>query len=152
MKKQLLILLFCGAMLAGAQTVQAQSARVAVGAVVNSPTGVSAKVWLNDEVAVDGALSFEVSDFSNFYFHADALLHSETDNTNLLIHYGLGSRLFWSDLNNDVRAGLRVPAGVSYIIDNTDFEGFFEIAPTLDFSPDFLFGFGGAVGMRVYLN
>ena len=152
MKTQILILLFCGAMLAGPITTQAQDSRIAVGAMINSPTGLSAKLWLNDEVAVDGAFSFNIGDFSNFYFHSDALLHEQTNNANLIIHYGLGARLFWSDASSDVRASLRAPAGVSYAIEDTDFEGFFEFAPTLDFSPDFLFGFGGAVGMRVYLN
>jgi hypothetical protein len=154
MKKSLLIVLFCGSLLFNGRSVLAQDNRIGIGAIINSPTGVSAKAWFNENLAVDGALSFTLAEnVSQVYFHSDILQHGDAVNHKLLQnYYGLGVRLLWSDISNNLTAGLRGPIGMAYSFENTSIESFFEIAPTLDFIPDARFFFGGAVGMRIYLN
>lgn len=153
MKKIVLIILFCGSLLIIGQSVHAQDSGFGVGAMINSPTGVSAKAWINEDFAIDGAFSFQVgSGISQTYLHVDALQHHQTNNQQLKFYYGLGSRFLWNDQTNDVTAGIRVPGGISYTITNTKLESFFEIAPTIDFTPITQFGFEGAAGLRVYLN
>lgn len=154
MKKSIFILFFCGSLLLTGQSALAQESQVSLGAIINNPNGVSAKVLVSDNLAVAGALSFSLAEnVSQFYFHSDVLQHSDAVESDLLqLYYGLGVRLVWSDLTDDLDAGLRGPMGITYDFENTKLESFFEIVPTLDFSPDAQFFFGGAVGMRFHLN
>ncbi|TYP95523.1 hypothetical protein LX73_0830 [Fodinibius salinus] len=153
MKKVLLIIFFCGTLLTIGHSAYAQNSGFGVGAIINSPTGISAKAWINEDFAIDGAFSFQVgTGISQTYLHVNALQHHQTNNQQLKFYYGLGSRFLWNDLTNDVTAGIRVPGGISYAINNTKLESFFEIAPTIDFTPITRFGFEGAVGLRIYLN
>lgn len=154
MKKKLIVVLFCGSLLLIGYSAVAQDNSVGVGAMINSPTGLSAKVWVNNNLAVDGAFSFTISEnTSNIYLHSDVLQHNNALRSDLLrSYYGLGIRLLWSDLSDNLTAGLRGPIGITYSFEETDVESFFEIAPTLDFAPDAQFFFAGAVGMRIYLN
>lgn len=153
MKQSLVIFLFCVSLLTIGSKVHAQDSKIGIGAIVNSPTGLSVKAWVNDDFAIDGAFSFQVGKaFSNTYLHVDALQHQPAGNEALKFYYGLGSRFIWRDSTNDVTAGIRVPGGISYNINQTNIEGFFEIVPTLDINPLVTFGFQGAVGLRLYLN
>jgi hypothetical protein len=154
MKRSLLAFLFCGLLLVAAETTHAQNSGLGVGAVINNPTGLSAKYWINDNIAVDAAFTFSLADnFSEVYLHSDVLKHTDTiDSEALQLYYGMGLRLLWSDLYNDVNAGLRWPLGTEYSFADTNVKSFIELTPTLDFSPDARFFFGGAVGIRLYLN
>lgn len=153
MKKSLLVLLFCGSLLLTGHSAIAQNSGIGVGAMINSPTGLSVKAWIDEDLAIDGAFSFDIgNNISQFYIHGDALLHKDTDVAEMQYFYGLGARFNWTDIGNDLIVGIRAPGGVVYNFENSDFESFFEIAPTIDFTPDFRFVFAGAVGMRVYLN
>lgn len=152
MKKSLFILLFCGSLLLVAQTSFAQDSGIGVGAMINSPNGLSVKAWINEGFAVDGALSFDLgNNMSQFYIHGDALKH-ESINTQLKYYYGAGARFNWTDVGNDLIVGIRGPGGIAYVLEDSNIESFFELAPTIDFSPDFRFTFAGAFGMRIYLN
>lgn len=153
MKKVLLVLLFCGSLLSVSHTALAQETRVGVGAMLNDPTGLSAKAWISEELAIDGALSFSLGEnISRVYFHTDVLEHRAMEPQNFQLYYGLGLRFIWTDVNDDFITGLRVPAGIAYFIEDSDLEAFFELAPTIDFSPYFRYSFAGALGMRLYLN
>jgi hypothetical protein len=153
MKKSLLAFFVCGLLLVAAETTHAQNSNLGVGAVINNPTGLSAKYWVSDDIAVDAAFSFSLADnFSEAYLHSDVLKHTDTINSEALeLYYGMGLRLLWGDIYNDLNAGLRWPLGTEYSFADTNVKGFFELAPTLDFTPDARFFFGGAVGMRFYL-
>ncbi|NIV10880.1 MAG: hypothetical protein GWN62_06195 [Aliifodinibius sp.] len=154
MKKSLLALLVCGLLLVAAETTHAQDSNLGVGAVINNPTGLSAKYWFNDDIAVDAAFTLSLAEnFSQFYLHSDVLKHTDTiDAEALQLYYGMGIRLLWGDFYNDVNAGLRWPLGAEYTIAESNVKSFIELVPTLDFSPDAQFFFGGAVGIRLYLN
>ncbi len=154
MKKSLLMFLFCGLLLVSVETVHAQNSGLGVGAVINNPSGLSAKYWLNDDIAVDAAFTFAIADnFSEAYLHSDVLKHTDTiDSEALELYYGMGIRLLWGDIYNDLNAGLRWPVGTEYTIAESNVKSFIELVPTLDFSPDARFFFGGAVGVRLYLN
>lgn len=153
MKKILFILLFCTSLLSVSHSALAQESRIGVGAVLNDPTGLSAKAWISEDLAIDGALSFSLGEnISQVYLHTNVLEHRAMDPNNFQLYYGLGLRLLWTDVSDDFVTGLRVPAGTVYSIEGSDLEAFFELAPTLDFSPYFRFHFAGALGMRLYLN
>lgn len=160
MKKLIASLFICSFLLIANQQSFAQQSGFGIGAMLNSPTGISMKGWVNQKVAVDGAVSFDVGqNFSRFYMHSDLLRHSDPLNEELNLEYGLfryyygiGLRLLWTDIANQVTAGLRTPVGTSFDLGDSQVETFFELVPTIDFAPGFRFGFAGAFGMRVYLN
>jgi hypothetical protein len=158
MKKSILILAAGFIILLSANTSQAQAGDVAVGAMINSPTGLSIEGWVTDDISIDGALSFNVQDeFSNLYLHSDVLFHSNSvnekfgvDGSNIDMYYGAGLRFISSDLNDIF--GLRFPGGFSYRFEDTPLVAFFEIAPVLNLAPDAGLQFDGAAGARFYLN
>ena len=154
MKKSIFVILFCGSLLATSQITLAQDSNFGIGAIINNPTGVSLKAFVSEDIAIDGALSFSLeNNFSQVYLHADVLQHGDAIESDILqLYYGLGIRLIWNDVTDDLNAGLRGPIGTEYSFEGTSLKSFIEIVPTLDFSPDARFFFGGALGMRVYLN
>jgi len=134
--------------------VQAQESTFGIGAIINSPTGLSVKAFVSEDIAIDGAFSVSLDqNFSQIYLHGDVLQHSDAIESDILqLYYGLGIRLVWDDRTDDLNAGLRGPIGTEYTFEDTNLRSFIEIVPTLEFSPDARFFFAGAVGMRVYLN
>lgn len=158
MKKSILIIAAGFIILTFANTAQAQSGDIAVGAIINDPTGLSIKGWVTDDIAIDGALAFNLGDnFSSVYLHSNVLFHSESvnekfgvDGSNFDMYYGAGLRLILGDVD-DV-AGIRFPGGFSYRFEDTPLVTFFEIAPVIDFAPDGRLQFDGAIGARFYLN
>lgn len=136
---------------------QQQQRTFGIGAILNSPTGISMKGYINERIAVDGAIAFQVSEFnSSFYLHSNVLFHERPaeglEAGDLQFYYGAGLRLLWNDIQNDIQAGIRGPVGTSYYLEDQPMEVFFELAPTIDFHPSFRFGFAGGLGMRYYLN
>lgn len=158
MKRYLLVFVLGLFLIANANTAYAQKGQVELGGIINGPNGLSIKGWVSNQVAIDGALSFNVSDnFSRVYLHSNILFHSNSLNEKLGLtgskataYYGAGLRILAGDFDETV--GIRFPGGVSYRIEDTPLVTFFEIVPTLDVSPDIGFGFDGAVGVRFHLN
>ena len=142
------------------QPLQAQQEGIGIGGIINSPTGISLKGYINDKLAIDGAISFSITDNnSSFYVHSNLLYQGDAINkelneadVNLNIYYGAGFRILWFDNQQDTIIGLRAPLGADYQIGSIPTETFFELVPIIDVNPAFRFGFGGAVGFRYYLN
>lgn len=122
-----------------------------LGAIVGEPTGVSAKLWLNNERAIDAGLSFSFGERSDFSFHADYLWHRsdqfEVEQGRLLFYYGVGARIKTAD---NFRLGVRVPAGLNYIFATAPLDIFLEIAPILDIATRTEFRLTGALGARYF--
>jgi hypothetical protein len=158
MKKQLAIAVFCCSLMLLSHSAHAQQSGVGVGAILNGPTGLSVKAWAGDNLAFDGALSFQLSEnFQSLYLHSDLLYHNnalnrklELDNASLRTYYGAGIRIIFSDFDDTI--GLRFPAGLTYSVSNAPLGTFFELVPTLDLEPVARFSFSGAIGIRYYLN
>ncbi|MEX0769833.1 MAG: hypothetical protein WD035_03815 [Balneolaceae bacterium] len=154
----LTVLLATSLLLVHQQTADAQERGFGVGAVIGTPDGLSYKAWVSEDAAVAGAVSFTISNnASSFYTHADFLMHKFYEELNwevgtLHYTYGGGVSMFWSDSTNDSIYGVRLPSGMGFIFTDVPVDMFFEIAPTIDVSPDFRFGFDGSLGFRFYLN
>ncbi|HKL19919.1 MAG TPA: hypothetical protein VJ905_13170 [Halalkalibaculum sp.] len=158
MKKYIITALFCCTLLTFSQISYAQQSGVGLGAILNGPTGISVKVWLSEDLAVDGALGLQLSEnFQSVYIHSDILYHNDSlneeldlNNSSLRSYYGAGLRVVFQDFNDIV--GLRFPVGLTYSLTNAPLGTFFELAPTFDIEPNFQFSFAGAIGLRYYLN
>jgi hypothetical protein len=124
------------------------------GIIVGEPTGASLKYWLNDMMAVDGALGWSFRDDSDFYLQSDVLWH----NFNLIpvssgrapVYFGVGGLVRFRDDNHDDQVGIRVPVVVSYMFDNAPVDVFVEIGPALDVAPDVQGEITGGVGIRYW--
>lgn len=125
-----------------------------VGIILGEPTGASAKYWLNDTMAVDGAAGWSAHDHTDFYLHSDLLWHKldlvPLDQGRLAGYIGAGGLVRFRDDHHDNQFGLRVPVGVSYMFDNAPVDVFAEIAPAVDVSPDVRGEITGGVGIRYW--
>lgn len=156
MKKLATVTLICLTLTIASEITLAQDSGFGVGAMINSPTGLSYKAWINDDAALAGGLSFNIGDFSTFYTHADVVMHSQDGNVDLesgllRLYYGGGIRLDYDNITDQLNFGLRVPLGTTYQFEEVPADVFFEIVPTLLFE-NTNFGFNGALGLRYYLN
>ena len=140
----------------------AQSRDLGVGIIIGEPTGISLKHWVDNEVAIDGALAWSLDEDDTFHIHADYLLHrydffnQRGIDGKVPVYYGAGGRLKLrdddkrGDDDDDVFIGIRFPLGVSYMIPDTYFDVFLEIVPVFDIYPDTDIDLEAAFGGRYY--
>jgi hypothetical protein len=67
----------------------------------------------------------------------------------LSLYFGAGARVKFRD-NGEERLGLRVPVGVSYLLEDVPVDVFLEVAPILDFTPSVRGGFTAGIGARFW--
>ncbi|MFW5711994.1 MAG: hypothetical protein ACOC7X_00135 [Spirochaetota bacterium] len=121
-----------------------------LGAVVGEPTGITGKMFLSDNSAVDATLSWSfVKD--KLYVHSDYLHHIPgvfgPDVPELLVYTGIGGMI---ELKEDPEIGVRIPLGLSYTIPDTPLELFFELAPVVLLAPETTVDLTGGLGARYY--
>ena len=128
--------------------------KLGVGIILGEPTGGSVKYWLNDTLALDGAIGWSSHDHTDVYLHSDVLWHNfdliPVSKGRLPVYLGVGGLFRIRDDNRDNQAGIRVPVGVAYMFDNAPIDVFAEIGPALDVTPDFRGEVTGGVGIRVW--
>lgn len=158
MKKIASVALLVLALTVISQNVYAQNDGIGLGVMINSPTGISYKVWLNDYMAIAGGLTFSVGDdASSFYMHSDFLMHGDDEGSLNLesglmrLYYGAGVQVAYYELTEDTDLGIRFPLGTNYQFEDAPADVFLEVAPTILFD-DFYFGLDGAIGFRYYLD
>jgi hypothetical protein len=122
-----------------------------LGMIIGEPTGLSAKLGIGRENAVDGALAWSLDDDDDVQVHADYLFHNYTllrvEEGKLPLYFGIGGRLRLLE-DRDDRVGIRFPVGLEYIFASAPFEVFVEIAGILDLTPDTDFEVNGGLGVR----
>lgn len=135
-----------------------------IGVILAEPTGLSAKLWLNENEAIDAAAAWSFSDYSSFQFHADYLMHRfdlfrnvDTTVGRPALYFGAGGRLKLGEDNGrgndaDDRLGVRVPVGMTYLFAQAPFDVFGEVVPVLDIAPDTELDFNAAIGGRFYFG
>jgi hypothetical protein len=127
--------------------------RFGAGFLVGEPTGFSAKYWLTDIMAIDGAFGLSLRDTDNVYVNADVLWHNydliPVSRGRAAAYLGVGPSIEFRD-DEDNRFGVRVPVGVSYQFADKPLDVFFEVAPILDLSPDVEGDFNIGIGLRYW--
>jgi len=129
-----------------------------IGIILGEPTGLSLKYWIDEEIAVDGALAWSYSENDSLQLHGDYLVHNydvlEVDE--MPVYYGVGARLKFKDDDgrgrneNDMMFGIRFPLGITYLFEDAPLDLFFELVPVLDLSPDVDLDINAALGLRLY--
>jgi hypothetical protein len=142
-----LFILFCGGAL------RAQDTGFGLGIMAGDPTGISAKLWLGGQSAIDAAVAWSFRDPPAIHIHGDYLFHGgvpvDLSDGVLMFHFGVGGRV---KLEDETRIGVRVPIGVDYWFDNYPVDVFLEAAAILDLVPATEFDLNAAIGIRYFFT
>jgi hypothetical protein len=124
---------------------------IGAGLILGEPTGLTAKVWLEKGLALDAAVAWSFLDESALYIHSNALYHFrvlDTTGGNFLTPYVGGGAAF--RFQDDLNIGLRIPVGISWLLDAAPVEIFAEIAPGVGIIPETDLELGAGIGARYY--
>jgi len=107
-----------------------------------------------DYTAFAGAIAWSFFDQSAFHLHLDYLRHwfdfFRVDEGELYLYYGLGARL--KVFRDDSRLGVRFPAGLDYLIPETELDVFLEVVPILDLYPAVKPTLNVSIGIRYVIG
>ncbi len=125
---------------------------IGVGIIAGEPTGLSGKMWMADNTAIDLGMAWSFSGEKNsFHIHGDYLWHNfsliKVDQGKLPLYFGVGAR---ARFGVNANIGVRIPVGLAYIFEQAPVDIFLEMVPIMDLIPDTRFDFNGGVGARVY--
>ena len=125
-----------------------------VGLIAGEPTGLSAKLWLGRNTAVDAAAAWSFSGVDALHLHADFLVHRfdlvRVEHGALPVYYGVGGRLKIRD--QDSEFGVRIPLGLAYLFESNPIDVFVEVVPLVDLAPDTDFELNASVGVRYFFR
>ncbi|HEU5396133.1 MAG TPA: hypothetical protein VFV81_03135 [Verrucomicrobiae bacterium] len=128
--------------------------RFGAGITFGEPIGATVKYFFTDTVAVDGALGWSLADHSQIMLTSDVLWHDynliKVSRGALPVYIGVGPMIRFRDDGFDNQAGIRVPIGASYFLENKPIEFFGEIGPTLDVAPYLRGEITGGIGIRYW--
>jgi hypothetical protein len=128
-----------------------------VGVMLGNPTGLSYKIFLDDQIGIDAAFGVDQGDLDT---HVTLLIHDWnlmrrspnfadiTRNGDLPVYFGIGPRLLFAD--DDTEVGLRLPLGASYFPHGTPWETFIELAPVIRLAPSTGLDLDFSLGVRYY--
>jgi hypothetical protein len=138
-----------------------------LGLMVGSPSGLSGKLYLSRDTALDFGLGYthhyRTRAYRGLHAHMDFLWHpvvlAKVDPFHLPLYFGIGGRFWEHGSGGHGHLGLRVPVGISMDFNNVPLDIFLELAFVLDliFIDDYNHGHGythlnGALGIRYYFN
>jgi len=131
-----------------------------VGIIVGEPIGITAKLYLTDDRAVQGAVGSAFIG-GGLQLHADYVFHpyilQSRDSFVLPVYVGPGVRLIDYNDGRDSSAfalGVRGVVGMLFDFKNEPIDVFFEIAPVLEYKfssgAGFQLSFNAGIGIRYY--
>jgi hypothetical protein len=129
------------------------------GFILGDPSGLTAKLFLDDIYALDCGIG--PSAYDGFYLYADFLRHFGDlfPVKELAMYVGIGAgfqnhdRYRHDNRHDDDHENsleVRMPFGVEYTFKNLPIGIFIEIVPSTDIIPDFDFNLRGGTGARYY--
>ena len=115
--------------------------------------GVTAKYFLDETHAFDGAILRRLSSKDDWYIWADYLYHFRSlitvEQGELPVYLGIGGRLKLQESNED-KFGIRFPVGLAYEFAGVPVDVFLEVVPIWDVALSYDFDLEGGVGIRFY--
>jgi hypothetical protein len=140
----------------GAAPAQAEKT-FGIGVILGDPSGLTGKVFLNENHALDFGLGDPLG--KGFYLYGDYLLHfpGVFPPSEFSFYLGAGAGFHrWEKDNRgrgddeENRLEARLPVGLEYMTQKVPLGLFVELAPALRISPDMEFEFRGGLGARYY--
>lgn len=142
-------------MLVASIAVAQEPGDLGVGIILGEPTGLTGKVWLEEDIALDAACAWSFEDKGYFHLHTDYLFHDfdvfDVKKGRSAFYYGPGIRVKFSDTDK-TKAGIRAAAGITHILQKHPLDVFIEIAILLDLVPSTKSGFNAGIGFRYYFH
>lgn len=132
-----------------------------LGIVLGEPTGISPKLWLSKEAAIDLGLTYSFSEFfliyGDFLWHAPELLQKLIPEVkNVYPYIGIGGGIQISsekdpDPGDEKTLGfLRIPLGAEWKPQSPPIGVFLEVAPGMSIAPKVSALIQGGIGIRYY--
>ena len=117
-----------------------------------SPTGVIFKLWTSRISAFDFFAEWNF-DNDKYNFHTDYLSHNydllNASESHMIFYSGYGIRVLDDTKDNEsATVGVRLPFGVTYLLDDPSIDVFGELAPRMDVNPRTNFGLDVMIGVR----
>ena len=141
-----LILLLYLARIAEAAEGNRKSGTLGLGVVLGDPTGISGKVWVGGNRAVDGLIAWSLRDFlfiqSHYLFH----FRGAVENEEFVFYAGPGG--FVRAGQGRDRMGVSGNFGIAYTV--RQFEIFLELAPKVSIIPDTDGDLTGGLGFHYF--
>ncbi|MFA6091465.1 MAG: hypothetical protein WCU88_00825 [Elusimicrobiota bacterium] len=143
------VLFFICMFAAGAGPLWAQkTGDYGAGVILGNPTGGTAKLWLNENQALDAGLGFS----TDFALYGDYLWHGwkvlpQPAEGRLPVYLGLGAQI---RTVSPEEFGLRTVVGIAYWLPRNPVEIFFELAPVFRLTPGKSIGLDAGIGLRYY--
>ena len=140
---------------------EAQSKKFGIGFIVGEPTGLSAKLWISGNNALEFGLGWSAwggkhdgyyDSFSYTHLHIDYLWHSFnaiSSNGQFPLFYGIGGRII-TGTNYKGSFGVRGIFGVAWVPKSAPVDVFLEVVPTLQLVNTTGLGIDAAIGGRIY--
>lgn len=161
MKKGIFVISFILFLLFLGGNLYASAKSFGIGVILGEPTGLSAKLFLLDNSAIDFAAAWSFSHNTSMQIHIDYLWHYFNlirplhTSTKFPLYFGIGPRFSFhyndnKSHHNDEHLGIRFPVGLSALFQKVPIELFLEVAPILDVIPDTDVEFNGGLGIRYY--
>ncbi len=148
--KTITLMLFI--VLAFASVASAQG-KYGLGIIVGEPTGISAKMKIDETNSFDAAVGWSFNKYGAVHLHGDYLHNIIKVGPNFPIYVGIGGRIKMSSgSEEDSKLGIRFPIGIVYQLPNKPFDMFFESVPILNIIPKSEFDWNAAAGARYYFN
>lgn len=125
---------------------------IGIGLILGEPTGISAKLYLKDDQALQAAAGFAFVG-GGLHVHLDYVFHpfilQSKDSFVLPFYFGPGIRVIDYRNGRDtsfIAVGLRAVAGLLFDFKNVPLDAFFEVAGVLEY------GFADGEGAGLSLN
>lgn len=136
---------------------EAQRRDFGLGIVIGDPTGISAKGFLDERQAIDGALGFGFIGDDSIALHVDYLYHFDIkrwDIAMLDLYIGAGPKLGFHDHgprdDTHILIGARAPIGLALTFLEAPFDVFLELAAGLWLVEDVDLYLDAAIGGRYW--
>ena len=115
--------------------------------------GITAKYFLDETNAFDGAVLRRLSSKDDWYIWADYLYHFRSlitvEQGEVPVYLGIGGRLKLQESNED-KFGIRFPVGLAYEFAGLPVDVFLEVVPIWDVALSYDFDLEGGLGVRFY--
>ncbi len=149
--KKLLILFFLLVVCAASSYSQS---KFGLGIILGEPTGLSAKLYLDNTSSVDAAIGWSNYRYSAMHIHADYLYNITKLSSEVPLYVGIGGRIKIKKIekNQDTKLAVRIPVGITYEPTSKPIDLFIEIVPMMDLTPSTEFIWNAGAGIRYYFN
>ena len=149
LKYLVVLLIFC----LSANVYASEREKFGIGVILGEPTGITAKIMLNDTNAIDMGAGWKTSGDNELHIYGDYLFHMydviPVPKGLLPLYFGAGARIVFHE-NDDNEVGIRIPVGVEYVFEDIPLGAFVELVPVLDLTPDTEFDFEAGTGIRYF--